>query len=67
MIRFEDITFRYASSETLRLHAVNFEIDEGELCLVVGPTGSGKSTLLGCINNLMHKFHILIIDDRVHC
>ena len=22
---------------------------------------------LGCINNLMHKFHILIIDDSVHC
>jgi len=35
---------------------VSFEIDEGELCLVVGPTGSGKSTLLGCINNLVPRF-----------
>ncbi|MDO5678027.1 MAG: ATP-binding cassette domain-containing protein [Propionibacteriaceae bacterium] len=56
MIRFEGITFRYASSETLRLSGVSFEIEEGELCLVVGPTGSGKSTLLGCINNLVPRF-----------
>lgn len=56
MIRFEDITFRYPSSAALRLDTVNFEIDEGELCLVVGPTGSGKSTLLGCINNLVPRF-----------
>lgn len=56
MIRFEDITFRYPSSETLRLASVSFEIEEGELCLVVGPTGSGKSTLLGCINNLVPRF-----------
>ena len=56
MIRFEDITFRYPSSEALRLDSVGFEIEEGELCLVVGPTGSGKSTLLGCINNLVPRF-----------
>ncbi|MBB1484320.1 ATP-binding cassette domain-containing protein [Tessaracoccus sp. MC1865] len=56
MIRFENISFHYASSETLRLDAVGFRIDEGELCLVVGPTGTGKSTLLGCINNLVPRF-----------
>ena len=56
MIRFDDVTFRYASSETLRLSHVSFTIEEGELCLVVGPTGSGKSTLLGCINNLVPRF-----------
>lgn len=56
MIRFEDVTFRYASSETLRLAHVSFEVEEGEMCLVVGPTGSGKSTLLGCINNLAPRF-----------
>ncbi len=35
---------------------MSFTIDEGELCLVVGPTGCGKSTLLGCINNLVPRF-----------
>ena len=56
MIRFDDVSFRYASNDTLRLRHVSFTIDEGELCLVVGPTGSGKSTLLGCINNLVPRF-----------
>lgn len=69
MIRFEDVTFRYPSNPLLRLDHVNFEIEEGELCLVVGPTGSGKSTLLGCVNNLVPLFTggtrtgRIIIDD----
>lgn len=56
MIRFEDVSFRYANDDTLRLSHVSFELEEGELCLVIGPTGSGKSTLLGCINNLVPRF-----------
>lgn len=56
MIRFDDVTFRYPSSPLLRLDNVSFEVEEGELCLVIGPTGSGKSTLLGCVNNLVPRF-----------
>ena len=56
MIRLDDVSFRYNATDPLRLSHVSFEIDEGELCLVVGPTGSGKSTLLGCINNLVPRF-----------
>lgn len=56
MIRFDDVTFRYANSNLLRLDHVSFEVDEGELCLVIGPTGSGKSTLLGSVNNLVPRF-----------
>lgn len=56
MIRFDDVTMRYANSPLLRLDHVTFEIEEGELCLVVGPTGSGKSTLLGAVNNLVPRF-----------
>lgn len=56
MIRFDDITFRYPNSPLLRLDHVSFEVEEGELCLVVGPTGSGKSTLLGCVSNLVPRF-----------
>ncbi len=35
---------------------MNLQIDEGELCLVVGRTGVGKSTLLGAINGLVPHF-----------
>lgn len=56
MIRFEDVTLRYPSSPLLRLDRVSFEIEEGELCLVIGPTGAGKSTLLGAVNNLVPRF-----------
>lgn len=56
MIRFENITFRYPSNEYLRLDDVSFEVEEGELCVVVGPTGSGKSTLLKCVSNLVPRF-----------
>lgn len=66
MIRFEDISFRYAGNDAMRLHGASFRIEEGELCLVVGPTGSGKSTLLGCINNLVPRFTGGVRTGRVH-
>ncbi|MPV35894.1 ABC transporter ATP-binding protein [Georgenia subflava] len=47
MIRFENLSVTYAGARAPTLRDVTAEVDEGELCLVVGPTGSGKSTLLG--------------------
>ncbi|RPF26706.1 ABC transporter ATP-binding protein [Georgenia muralis] len=47
MIRFEDVTVTYAGAAGAALRGVSAHVEEGELCLVVGPTGSGKSTLLG--------------------
>ncbi|MGE4335155.1 MAG: amino acid ABC transporter ATP-binding protein [Pigmentiphaga sp.] len=34
------------------LDGVDFELEEGELKVVMGPSGSGKSTLLRCLNRL---------------
>lgn len=56
MIRFENVTFRYADTETPALRDVDLSIDEGELCLVTGRTGVGKSTLLGAVNGLVPRF-----------
>jgi energy-coupling factor transport system ATP-binding protein len=56
MIRFERVGFRYAESPGPVLSDVDLEIDEGELCLVVGRTGTGKSTLLRAVNGLVPHF-----------
>nr|WP_206324225.1 ATP-binding cassette domain-containing protein [Streptomyces sp. HNM0574] len=38
------------------LRAVDLEIPEGELALLVGPSGVGKSTLLGAVSGLVPHF-----------
>ncbi|GGS27560.1 ABC transporter ATP-binding protein [Actinokineospora fastidiosa] len=54
MIRFENVSFAYG--DTPVLSGVDFELPEGELCLVIGGTGAGKSTLLRAINGLVPHF-----------
>jgi len=56
MIRFEHVTVTYPDAPAPILVDVNFEVPEGELCLVVGVTGSGKSTLLRAVNGLVPRF-----------
>jgi ABC-type polar amino acid transport system ATPase subunit len=34
------------------LNGINFEVQEGEVVVVIGPSGSGKSTLVRCIHQL---------------
>ncbi|WP_031517757.1 ABC transporter ATP-binding protein [Streptomyces sp. NRRL F-5123] len=56
MIRFEQVSFRYAEGAEPALSGVDFEVPEGEMCLVVGPSGVGKSTLLGAVSGLVPHF-----------
>ncbi len=58
MIAFDRVGVRYPgqTAGAPALHDATFEVDEGELVLVVGPTGSGKSTLLRCVNGLVPHF-----------
>lgn len=65
MIRFESVTFTYQDASDPTLHDVSFEVPEGELALVVGPTGSGKSTLLRCLNGLVPHFTGGTLSGRV--
>ncbi len=56
MISFDHVGVRYDRAREPVLRDIDLEIDEGELCLVVGRTGSGKSTLLAAINGLVPYF-----------
>ncbi|MFV0533673.1 MAG: ABC transporter ATP-binding protein [Cumulibacter sp.] len=56
MIRFDRVSVTYAEASGPALSNVDFEIDEGEMTLVMGRTGSGKSTLLRAINGLVPHF-----------
>lgn len=46
IISCKELNFTYALSDKPALNNVNFSINEGELCLVIGKSAAGKSTLL---------------------
>ncbi|WP_431025768.1 amino acid ABC transporter ATP-binding protein [Halomonas sp. H5] len=50
MIRAQGLTKRFGDS--LVLDAIDLEIQQGEIIVVIGPSGTGKSTLLRCLNFL---------------
>jgi energy-coupling factor transport system ATP-binding protein len=56
VIRFEHVSVTYPGAAAPTLHDVDLQVDEGELCLVIGRTGAGKSTFLGAINGLVPHF-----------
>ncbi len=70
MIRFDHLTVTYDGDDRPVLGDVDVEIEEGELCVVVGPTGSGKTTLLRTTNGLVPHFSggtvagSVLVDDR---
>ncbi len=56
MIRFEHVSVTYPEATAPTLVDVDVEVQEGELCLIIGRTGVGKSTFLGAINGLVPHF-----------
>lgn len=44
-VKYENVSFRFASSGPLQLSNINLEIPEGNFTGIVGVSGSGKSTL----------------------
>ncbi|MFF4729167.1 ABC transporter ATP-binding protein [Streptomyces mirabilis] len=56
MIRFEDVSVTYDGAVEPSVQGVDFEVPEGELVLLVGPSGVGKSTVLGAVSGLVPHF-----------
>ena len=53
-ISFEDVTKEYkmGSVSVLAADKVNFAIEKGELCVVLGPSGAGKTTVLNLLGGM---------------
>lgn len=53
-ISFDKVVFGYTPDRIL-MHDVNFTVNPGEVCAIVGPSGAGKTTLI----NLLLRFYDL--------
>lgn len=53
MITFSRVSLIYPHSTTTVIEDLSFQIEEGEMVLVMGHTGSGKSSLLRLMNGLV--------------
>ena len=53
-IEFHDVAKEYRTGEisVFALHDTSFSIEEGEVCVIVGPSGAGKTTLLNILGGM---------------
>jgi energy-coupling factor transport system ATP-binding protein len=56
VIRFEDVSVTYDGAAEPTVQGIDFEVPEGELVLLAGPSGVGKSTVLGAVSGLVPHF-----------
>ncbi len=53
-ITFEHVSkiYQMGDSQVLAANDVNFEIEKGELCVILGPSGAGKTTVLNLLGGM---------------
>jgi osmoprotectant transport system ATP-binding protein len=52
MIRFENVSRIYGNGN-YAVRDLDLEVEQGELCVLVGPSGAGKTTILRMVNRLI--------------
>ena len=64
-ITFSHVYKRYKSGEQTIIanNDISFSIDEGEFCVIVGPSGAGKTTLLNILGGMEHADEGQILFD----
>ncbi|MGE4274379.1 MAG: ABC transporter ATP-binding protein [Desulfitobacterium sp.] len=64
MIKFENVSKKYEDG-TEAVKSLNFEINDGELLVLIGPSGCGKTTTMKMINRLIpHTGGRITIDGK---
>jgi len=55
MIKLEDVTkaFETPAGTVIAADHINFEVQDGEICVLLGPSGCGKTTTLKMVNRLV--------------
>ncbi|MBP8645471.1 MAG: ABC transporter ATP-binding protein [Syntrophobacteraceae bacterium] len=57
MIRVTNLSFQHRGTENPVLENIGFEVERGEVMVVLGPNGSGKTTLFRCLLGLWKANH----------
>lgn len=68
-VKFEDVKKIYQMGEVTieALSNASFEIEKGEICVIVGPSGAGKSTLLNILGGMdsLSEGHVWLDGEEI--
>src|SRR5690554_182230 len=67
MVKMIDVTKKYVLGEQVIIanDNVSFQVNEGELCVILGPSGAGKTTILNILGGMdVASSGQIIIDDK---